>query len=162
MRSTNRVTLTGFAGRDAETKYSQSGTKTVKVSIATTRSWKKRDADEWEEETTWHSIVAWGRTADALEAVRKGDAVHVDGRIDIQKWTDNDGNDRTYFQIVAENAHIAIKPPKQGEGGNTSYQGATQNPAAVNATTRKAPADAKPLPGGEKTDGVPFDDDVPF
>ena len=162
MRTTNRVTLTGFSGRDAETKYGASGNKTVSCSIATTRSWKAKNSDEWEEETTWHNIVAWGKTADALELVKKGDAVHVDGRISVREWEDQSGGKRLFFQIIAENAHICVRPPKQGDQNPGGYSGAMQSPAAVNAGRKAPPSqNAKPLPGGDDN-GVPFDDDVPF
>jgi len=56
--SVNKVILVGNVGKDPEVRYSQSGTPVANFSLATNERFKDRN-DEWQEQTEWHSIVAW-------------------------------------------------------------------------------------------------------
>ena len=61
----NRVTLTGFLGKDAESR----GTRTqqtpfVVLSLATKRSWEGRESGERHSQTEWHRCIVWGRLAE--------------------------------------------------------------------------------------------------
>ena len=59
----NRVSLTGFLGKDAEIKTTRNNASFTVLSLATKRSWKDRETEEWKSETTWHRvIVIWNRT----------------------------------------------------------------------------------------------------
>ena len=59
MGSVNKVILVGNLGRDAETKFTPSGTSVTNFSLATTRKWKDQASGEWKEQTQWHRIVYW-------------------------------------------------------------------------------------------------------
>ena len=56
----NQLTIIGFCGANAETKYLPNGTPVTKFSVATKRSWKDEN-DEWKEKTQWHNVVAFGK-----------------------------------------------------------------------------------------------------
>ena len=100
MRNMNKITLQGYAGKDAEQKVSQNGTKWTALSLATSRSWKGKNG-QWEKETTWHNIVAFGDVADQLWKARKGWTVFVMGRMVNHNWTQN-GEKRTMHKVHAE------------------------------------------------------------
>ena len=59
----NKVMLIGNLGADPEIRYTQSGTPVVNFRIATTERWKGQDGQQ-QEQTEWHSIVAWRRLAE--------------------------------------------------------------------------------------------------
>ena len=46
----NQLTIVGFVGKNAETKYLANGTPVVKFSVATKKSWKD-DQGEWKDRT---------------------------------------------------------------------------------------------------------------
>lgn len=53
-------------------------------------------------ETTWHKVTAFGCTEDVdLSVLKKGAMVHVIGRIRQQKYTTQNGEERTDIDIMA-------------------------------------------------------------
>ena len=58
-RSLNKVMLIGRLGKDAETRYTQSGTAVTNFTLATNRRHKDQQTGEWQEDTDWHDIVLW-------------------------------------------------------------------------------------------------------
>ena len=76
----NKVLLIGNTGKDPEFTVTQTGRKRASFSLATTRRY--RDANgEQKEQTDWHYLVAWGKTADVIESlgVHKGMPLFVEG-----------------------------------------------------------------------------------
>ena len=63
----------------------------------------KDAAGEWQEETEWFRVVAWGPTGErAAEYLRKGNKVYVEGRIQTRQWEDKDGQKRYTTELVAD------------------------------------------------------------
>jgi single-strand DNA-binding protein len=100
-RGLNKVHLIGNLGGDPEMKYTPDGTAICRFSLAT--SYGKQDGNgNWKDETEWHRIVAWERTAEvAAQYLIKGSRCYVEGRIQSRKYTDNQGVERTSYEIVA-------------------------------------------------------------
>ena len=99
----NTVTVIGRAGQDAEIKYFESGKVKTTFSLAVNR----RDAKTKEEVADWFNIEAWDKQAEiAGEYIKKGRQVVVDGRISISKWTDQSGEERERFLVVANNIRL--------------------------------------------------------
>ncbi len=72
----NHVTLVGYLG-DKPDLYEGLAV----LSMATKTSWKPKDSDEWKERTEWHRVVAWGKLAEAVKPLAKGDHVLVEGEL---------------------------------------------------------------------------------
>lgn len=98
MAGVNKAIIIGNLGRDPELRYANgSGTAICKLSVATTRKYKDED------ETEWHRITVFGKTAEACEKfLAKGRQVYVEGRIKTSKYTDNQGVEKYSTEIVAE------------------------------------------------------------
>ena len=64
----NRVQLIGNVGNDPEIKNLEGGKKLANLTIATNDSYKN-DKGEKVEQTEWHRVVAWGKTAEIIEKV---------------------------------------------------------------------------------------------
>ena len=97
----NKVILIGNLGADPEIRYTQSGTPVVNFRVATTERWKTQDGQQ-QEQTEWHSIVAWRRLAEICgEYLSKGSRVYIEGKLQTRKWQDQNGNDRYTTEIVA-------------------------------------------------------------
>ena len=98
-RTINHVTLLGRIGADPELRSTKSGTAVVQLRLATDRYSKSADAQS---ETDWHSVVVWGKTAEALARyVRKGDRVHVTGRLQQHSWQTDSGERRSRTEVHA-------------------------------------------------------------
>jgi len=90
----------GYAGRDAE--YKDVGTGMAKFSLACTESWKDKNTGEWQEKTTWVSCIIWGSGAQrAVEKIKKGDHVYVKGMIELNEWTNKEGEAKAALQLKA-------------------------------------------------------------
>lgn len=99
----NTATVIGRAGQDAEIKYFESGKVKTTFSLAVSR-WDSKIKDNT---TDWFNIEVWDKQAEfAGEYVKKGRQVAVDGRISISKWTDQAGEERERFLIVANNIKL--------------------------------------------------------
>ena len=102
MASVNKAILIGNVGRDPELRNTTGGSAVCSLSVATTRKWKSQSG-EMQEETEWHRVVAYGRTAEiAGEYLAKGRSVYIEGRLQTRKWQDKDGIERYTTEIVAE------------------------------------------------------------
>ena len=147
MASVNKVILIGNLGKDPETRYSASGTAFTNFSIATSRKYKKDGDSEYTEETEWHNITTFGRTAEvAGEYLRKGKPVYIEGRLRTRKWQDKDGNDRYTTEVVAE--HI-------------QFLGSRDDGERQERPRRAQSTSSEPKPSKhQKVDDM--DDDIPF
>ena len=120
----NRIEIMGFLGKDAETFVSQSsGKKVVKMSVATTRRGRKNANGETQDVTQWHSVEAWGSTAEIIDRMRvtKGTPVYVAGEIAYKKWTDKNGVNHVSTSIVASSIQVLKVAPAQYPDDNEDY-----------------------------------------
>ena len=142
MGSVNKVILVGNLGRDAELRYTPGGAAVSTVNMATTEVYKDRDGQR-KEDTQWHRVVLWGKTAETLqEYLVKGKQIYVEGRLQTRKWKDKDGNDKYTTEIRGDRVVLL-----SGGGGGS-------RPASRAADTEHAEG---PMESVELTD-----DDIPF
>lgn len=104
-RSINRVELRGNVGQDP--KVNQVGDNTVvKFNMATNEIIKDRNGN-LKQETTWHSIVAWaGKGMPDFKEIRKGVCLSVSGKLRNNKYTSQEGEEKQYFDILANRISI--------------------------------------------------------
>ncbi len=159
-RSVNKVILIGNLGRDAEAKFTPSGVSVTKFAVATTRSWKDQQTNEWKEETNWTNVVLW-RQENLAQYLTKGKQVYVEGRLLNRSYDDKDGKKVYTTEVVAEEV---ILLGGRGEGGGEGGGAAASGGYRQGGAARPKPASA---PGGASEED-PFggmgvtDDDVPF
>ncbi|MFC6877266.1 single-stranded DNA-binding protein [Flavobacterium myungsuense] len=96
----NRVQLIGNVGNDPEIKNLEGGKKLANLTIATNDSYKN-DKGEKVEQTEWHRVVAWGKTAEIIEKyVTKGNQVAIEGKLSHRSYEDKNGEKRYITEIV--------------------------------------------------------------
>lgn len=121
----NRVQLIGRLGQDPEVRYTPSGAAVANFTVATNRSYKDKDGN-WQDETDWHKIVVWNKTAEfCKEYVKKGNRVYVEGRLQTRKWTDKDGRDVYTTEVVVFD--LQLLESREQQNGHTPEP----EPAAV-------------------------------
>jgi len=102
----NKVILIGRLGRDPEMRYTASGTAVVNFSIATNHFSKDQSGNNTEQ-TEWHNIVAFGRTAEvAGEYLSKGRLVYIEGRLQTRSWDDQNGQKKYKTEVVCVNMQL--------------------------------------------------------
>jgi len=156
-RSVNKVFLVGNLGRDAETRFTPSGVACTRFSVATTRSWKDQQTDEWKEETNWTNVTAW-RKENLANYLTKGKQVHVEGRLQSRSYNDREGK-KVYVTEVIDEDIILLGGRDDQTSGTRSQRTDARRPAQGNGNGR-GPATATEDDHFENT-GI-TDDDVPF
>ncbi len=103
--SINKVILVGNLGADPRVSNTQSGTKIVNLSVATSDTWKDKLSGERKERTEWHRVVIYNpQLADTAERyLRKGSKVYLEGQLQTRKWEDNSGQERYTTEVVLQN-----------------------------------------------------------
>lgn len=165
-RGINKVILIGHLGQDPEVRALPSGSSIANLRIATTESWKDKQSGEFKEQTEWHTVVLFGRTAEvAAEYLKKGSQVFIEGRLRTRKWQDKTGNDRYSTEIVGNDMQMLGGRGQGGGGERPAYSGGGRGAASAGAG---AAAGAAAGAGQEFSDAPAsstehdFDDDIPF
>lgn len=103
----NSVRLIGNVGQDPEIKNLENSGKLAKLNIATT-DFYKNDKGEKVEDTQWHRLVAWGKTADLIEKyVNKGKEIAVEGKLVHRSYEDK-GNEKKWVSEVVINELVFL------------------------------------------------------
>src|SRR3989339_544129 len=115
-RSLNKVMLIGNLTRDPELRYTPSGTPVCSFGLATNRSWVASNSSDRQEETEFHSVVAWSKLAElCAQLLAKGRKVYIEGRLQTRSWESANGEKRTKTEIVAEDMIILDSKFKNAE-----------------------------------------------
>ena len=97
----NRVVLIGNLGKDPDLTHAQSGLAITKFSLATTEG-KKNAQGNWEDETEWHNIKLFGKTAEVAGAnLHKGSQVYIEGRIHYDTY-ESGGVKKYWTEIIGQ------------------------------------------------------------
>ena len=143
----NLVVLTGRLTAEPELKTTTSGTSVTSFSIAVDRRYKQGE----EKQTDFINIVTWGKTAEFVtKYFSKGSMIGIEGSIQMRRYQDKDGNNRTAFEVIANNVQFVESKRAESNGEGNSL------PTAENDLL---PQLAERL---EEFTEVADDDDLPF
>ena len=105
----NTVQLIGNVGNDPEIKNLDGGKKVANLTIATNDSYKN-DKGEKVEQTEWHKVVAWGKTAEIIEKyVTKGLQIAIEGKLTHRSYDDKNGEKRYITEVVVNDVLLLGK-----------------------------------------------------
>ena len=164
----NKVLLIGNTGKDPEFTVTQTGRKRASFSLATTRRY--RDANgEQKEQTDWHYLVAWGKTADVIESlgVHKGMPLFIEGSLSYRSWNDTNGQKRYTPEVTIET--FQLLGHKQVNNGNQPHVQTNNQQSFL--TDEQPPYYQPPISSMLQTQGQTqnqnppqpeVDDDLPF
>lgn len=152
MKSVNEVKLLGRIGKDIETVPLANGNIVANFTIATDEGYNDKQTGQKVEKTEWHKIVAFGKTAEMLNAYAgKGLRVYISGKLQTREW-EKDGIKRYVTEIVAqdfllidrkEQAQAEQQPYQQQQYGQQPY---AQQPQPMNNQQQFAPQQQQPHP----------------
>jgi single-strand DNA-binding protein len=149
----NRVMLLGNLGADPELRTTSGGQSVLKLRLATSETYLDKNRQR-QEKTEWHSVVIWGKRAEALSKIlSKGSRLFVEGGLRTSSYDDREGVKRYKTEIVASNVLLQGGRGGGGGGGRSDSEG----------------GGGEPGPGPEDTGGYDEgggsgggDDDIPF
>ena len=147
MANYNKVLLMGNLTRDPQMSYLPSQTAVVEFGLAVNRRWTGKDGDK-KEDTCFIDCRAFGRTAETINKyLSKGRPVFVEGRLDFDSWTAQDGSKRSKHRVTVENFQFL------GSGGGAAGGGAA---AGGNASAGSYGSADNGASGGGEVDDIPF------
>lgn len=121
----NLVVLTGRLTADPELKMTPSGIYVTTFSIAVNRNYKAGE----EQQTDFINIVAWRQTAEFITRYfQKGSLIGIEGSIQTRRYQDKNGNNRTAFEVVVNNAQF-VESKRNGDNAteDIGYNGDTDD-----------------------------------
>ena len=108
----NVVVLMGRLTADPELRTTPNGISVTSFSIAVDRTYQKAGA---EKQTDFINIVAWRGTAEFITRYfRKGSMIAITGSLQMRSYTDKDGNKRTVYDVVCDNASFCGSKAESG------------------------------------------------
>ena len=126
--SLNIIVLQGRLVRDPEMRSTQSGVSVASFTLAVDRDFSGRDGAE--KQTDFIDCTAWRHTAEFVSKYfSKGRMAVVSGRLQIDNYTDNDGNKRKSAKVIADNIYFGDSK-KDGTVGGQSDEVASFTPAS--------------------------------
>ena len=148
--SFNKVIVVGNLGRDPEMKFTPQGTAVCTFSVATNER-RKNNAGEQQDVTTWFRVTVWGRQAETVSKyLSKGRSVYVEGRLQVDEWTDKQGKTRFTLEVNATDVQFI---------GGGEREGIPTRIQPERESARGASAGA----GGSRAQPADLDDDsIPF
>ena len=167
MANLNKVLLIGRLTRDPEMHEFNNGGRVAKFGFAVNN--RKKVDGEWEDEPVFLDCEAFnrgefGKQADLCEQLRKGSQVFIEGHMQLDQWTSQDGQKRSQIKIVVDNFQY-LEPrgdggPRQSSGGGGGG-GQFRRPSAPSGggggddyDQHEPPMD--PAPPGRSEEDIPF------
>ena len=133
----NTITLVGNLTRDPELRFTANGRAVASFGIAVGRRYQVNG--EWQEQTSYFNITAWGELGEnAAASLSKGSRIVVTGRLEQREYTTREGDKRTAIDVIADElgpslrwatAQVERTPRKDGGGGGAKKTGGGTNPA---------------------------------
>jgi single-strand DNA-binding protein len=119
----NSITLVGNLTRDPELRFTTGGKGVASFGIAVGRRYQVNG--EWQEQTSYFNIVAWGQMGEnAAATFTKGMRVIVSGRLEQREYQNREGEKRTAIEINADEigpslrwATASVERTPRNEGG---------------------------------------------
>ena len=154
--SVNKVIIVGNLGADPEERTFNNGGRVVNMRVATSETWRDRNTGERQERTQWHSVAIYSEPLAklAMQYLRKGSKVYLEGQLETRKWQDQAGNDRYSTEVALRpyRSELTFLDSRNGGGGNGGgdYGGGYGGGAQGNSPQ------SGPPPVGDLDDEIPF------
>ena len=160
----NRVFLLGNLGQDPELRMTAGGSAVLKMRLATTETYLDKNKVR-QERTEWHSVVLWGRRAEALSKfLTKGSRLFIEGGLRTSSYDDREGNKRYRTEVVAQN--VILAGGARGGGGGGGGGGGSREEYGPPDEAPAASGGGGGGGGGGGYDDADYggggDDDIPF
>ncbi len=96
----NSVQLIGNIGKDVVLTTFESGTIKASITIAT-NDYFTNNKGEKVQQTEWHNLVAWGKTAELMsQSLSKGNEVAIQGKLSSRSYEDKEGVTRYITEVI--------------------------------------------------------------
>lgn len=113
----NVVCLLGRLTGDPELRRTQTDVAVTSFCVAVDRAYQPKGQ---ERQTDFINVVAWRGTAEFIcRYFHKGQRIALNGSLQSRQYTDKEGNKRTAYEVVVDNAFFA-ESKREGSGASAS------------------------------------------
>lgn len=117
MPAINQVALAGRLTQDPEFRITENGVARLSGRIAVNRAYRDRN-DEWQEESSFFSFVAWRQLAERLaDRLHKGTPVFIAGRLHSHSWRDDGENPHYIVDVQVRSLQVLERTAAADAGG---------------------------------------------
>lgn len=150
----NVVCLLGRLTGDPELRHTQSQIPVTSFSVAVDRTYQPKGAEQ--RQADFINCVAWRQTAEFITRFfRKGQRIALQGSLQSRNFTDKDGNKRTAYEVVVDNAFFA-----ESKNAGGAPAGAPRYDSQIPSYSESQPAFS--TAGSGDFEEIVGDDDLPF
>jgi single-strand DNA-binding protein len=156
MASYNKVILMGHLTRNPELRtLPNSGTTVCDFGLAVNRRWKDANGGD-REEVLFIDCAAFGKVGQTIgETLTKGRPVHIDGRLRLEQWQQEDGQRRSKIRVVVDQFRFVDRKPADGQPAQRDGRGNRRN--------SKSRPQQRPMAGpAQAAPAQPTPADIPF
>jgi single-strand DNA-binding protein len=123
MANFNKWIGAGNLTRDFEVRYTQDQAAVISNTIAINRKYNNKD------ETTFVDFTAFGKQAETMnQYLKKGSSVLIEGRLQQNNWTAQDGTKRSKLVVIVESFQFLDSKGKEApKEGDREYYGNNNN-----------------------------------
>jgi len=105
----SNTNLVGNVTRDPELKFMNNGQAQCRLGIAVNRRWQNKQTQEWEERTSFFTVIAYGKLGENVaNCVNKGTRVNVSGRLEQRTWDKEDGTKGDITEVIADDIAVSL------------------------------------------------------
>ncbi len=146
----NTVTVVGNVTRDPELRYTSGGRGVASFGLAVNRRYQVNG--EWQEQTSFFNVVAWGTLGEnAAASLNKGTRVVVFGRLEQRSWETQEGEKRSVVEVIADEL-----------GPSLRWAQAHVEKTARSSADSSGPTGAPVASGGGRPPDPAYGDEEPF
>ena len=166
MASVNKVILIGNLGKDPQARFFQSGQKYVSFPLATSEHWTDKTTGERKDRTEWHNVTIHN---DILVGVaetylKKGSKVYVEGQLQMRKWTDQSGIERSATNVVLQRfkgSLVLLDFKKDSDGDNHQPSPSDHGQPNTSSSYVHSPGSLS-IDDDNRGNAYGLEDDIPF
>lgn len=117
MITLNKVFMVGNLARDPDLRHTPSGTPVTEFRLAVSDSYTTSNGEK-HDRTCFIDVVSWRKLAESCaEYLKKGSPVFVEGRLEQDTWTTNDGQRRSRIRVVAYSVQFIRREVERSASG---------------------------------------------
>ena len=156
----NSVCLLGRLTADPELRQTQSQIPVLSFTIAVDRAFQPKGQEQ--RQADFINLVAWRQTAEFISRYfHKGQRIAVQGSLQSRQYTDKDGNKRTAYEVVVDNAFFC-EAKSNGATGYSAGYGAAPGFGASQQPAYNEPKPAFSTAAAGDFEEIVADEDLPF
>jgi len=121
-----QATIIGNLTKDIELRYTASGMAIGNTAIASTHKFNAANGEK-REETCFIDVTFMGKSAEiANQYLAKGSRIFIEGRLKFDRWTDNNGQNRSKHSVVVDKMIMLDTKDRQEIGQNEQTHSVSQ------------------------------------